>query len=146
MSQFRVDRLDHVELFVPDRYEAAAWYARVLGLSIAPEYEHWAADPNGPLMIAPAGGGAKLALFTGEPQGTRPAAGFDLVAFRVSRRGLDAFQDHIRQNPVFNDVGAEVRELPVKDHGVALSVYFYDPYGNQLELTTYVIHNPVEAG
>jgi catechol 2,3-dioxygenase-like lactoylglutathione lyase family enzyme len=45
-------QLDHVELFVPDRYEAARWYQRVLGLEIVREYEEWAADPRGPLMIS----------------------------------------------------------------------------------------------
>jgi catechol 2,3-dioxygenase-like lactoylglutathione lyase family enzyme len=26
--------IDHVELFVPDRHEAAAWYRSVLGLEV----------------------------------------------------------------------------------------------------------------
>ena len=34
MSAFRVLQLDHVELFVPDRHEAAEWYKRILGLEI----------------------------------------------------------------------------------------------------------------
>ena len=29
---FTVLQIDHVELFVPDRYEAARWYERTLGL------------------------------------------------------------------------------------------------------------------
>jgi catechol 2,3-dioxygenase-like lactoylglutathione lyase family enzyme len=61
--------LDHVEFFVPDRAEAAAWYARVLGCVPVLGTEHWAADPGGPLMVSPDGGRTKLALFTGEPQG-----------------------------------------------------------------------------
>jgi catechol-2,3-dioxygenase len=36
---FRVEQIDHVEVFVPDQYEAAAWYRRVLGLEILVEYE-----------------------------------------------------------------------------------------------------------
>ena len=31
MAQFRVQQIDHVELFVPDPYAAADWYERVLG-------------------------------------------------------------------------------------------------------------------
>jgi len=54
-TSFRVDQLDHVELLVPDRYEAARWYERVLGLAIVSDYEYWAQDPNGPLMISPDG-------------------------------------------------------------------------------------------
>jgi catechol 2,3-dioxygenase-like lactoylglutathione lyase family enzyme len=144
MCEFRVDQLDHVELFVPDRDEAAVWYGRTLGLSIAPEYEHWAANPAGPLMLTTAGAGTKLALFVGEPQGDRPTAGFHLAAFRVSRAGFDAFLAHVRDNPVFGEGGEEVRELAVCDHGAARSVYFRDPYGHRLEVTTYDV-NPANV-
>ena len=34
MDTFRVLQIDHVELFVPDRQEAADWYCRVLGLQV----------------------------------------------------------------------------------------------------------------
>jgi catechol 2,3-dioxygenase-like lactoylglutathione lyase family enzyme len=68
---FAVDQIDHVELFVPDRYQAAEWYRRVLGLKVVAEYEHWASDPRGPLMISSDGGHTKLALFQGTPQGER---------------------------------------------------------------------------
>jgi catechol 2,3-dioxygenase-like lactoylglutathione lyase family enzyme len=103
MPEFRVEQIDHVELFVPDRREAAAWYERTLGLTVVAEYEHWADHPAGPLMITTAGAGTKLALFTGEPQRDRPTVGFHLVAFRVSRAGFDAFLTHVRDNPVFGE-------------------------------------------
>ena len=83
MKDFRVFQIDHVELFVPDRYEAASWYKRVLGLEVLPDYERWAADPRGPLMISCDEGSTKLALFEGESQQFRPSRGFHLVAFRV---------------------------------------------------------------
>ncbi len=136
LSEFRVDQLDHVELFVPDRHVAAAWYERTLGLSIAAGYEYWAADPAGPLMLS-AGAGTKLALFVGESPADRPTAGFHLVAFRVSRTGFDAFLTRVLDHPVFGERGEEVRALEVRDHGVARSVYFRDPYGHRLEITTY---------
>lgn len=139
MDGFHVSQIDHVELFVPDRYEAAAWYTRTLGLRIVPEYEHWAKNPSGPLMISTHDAGTKLALFTGEPRGNRRTAGYHLVAFRVSRAVFDAFQVHVRDNPVFDEEGKEVRELAVRDHRQALSVYFCDPYGHRLEITTYEV-------
>jgi len=40
-------------------------------------------------------------------------------------------------NPVFGEGGEELRELAVRDHGAARSVYFRDPYGHRLEVTTY---------
>ena len=63
---FKVLQIDHVELFVPDRYEAARWYERTLGLQVVPECEPWAVD-GGPLMISSDGGSTKLALFEGQP-------------------------------------------------------------------------------
>lgn len=139
MTAFQVEQIDHVELFVPDRREAAAWYGRTFGLTIVPVYEHWADDPRGPLMIETPKGGTKLALFTGEPRRDRPTAGFHLVAFRVSKAGMDAFLAHIREHPVYDERGQDVHELAVRDHGVAKSVYFCDPYGHRLEVTTYEV-------
>jgi catechol 2,3-dioxygenase-like lactoylglutathione lyase family enzyme len=134
---FKADQIDHVELFVPDRHEAARWYARTLGLGIIPEFEHWAEDPRGPLMISCDGGGTKLALFTGEPRGSRPTAGFHLVAFRVDGAGFLRFLEHVAGSPVSNEAGEEVRSLTPRDHGKAFSVYFCDPWGHRLEVTTY---------
>jgi len=51
-----VIRIDHVEMFVPDRRAAAKWYAGVLGLEVLEGYERWAEDPGGPLMISSDGG------------------------------------------------------------------------------------------
>jgi catechol 2,3-dioxygenase-like lactoylglutathione lyase family enzyme len=134
---FKVEGIDHVELFVPDRREAARWYERTLGLAVLPQHEHWAEDPRGPLMISSDGGGTKLALFTGEPRGTRPTAGFHLVAFRVDGPGFLRFLEHVALHPVFNEAGEEVRRLTPRDHGQAFSVYFCDPWGHRLEVTTY---------
>ncbi|MFQ5652872.1 MAG: VOC family protein, partial [bacterium] len=67
-NQFQVEQVDHIELFVPDRYEAARWYESKLGLRIVSEFEHWAANPRGPLMISTPRGKTKLALFEGRPQ------------------------------------------------------------------------------
>ena len=137
MSSFHVDQVDHIELFVPDRRAAATWYARTLGLEIVPGFEHWAEPARGPLMITTRDAGTKLALFPGNPRGTRDTAGFHRVAFRVNRAGFDAFRAHVRENPVFGEQGEELRELPIQDHGLAWSVYFQDPYGHRFEVTTY---------
>ena len=64
-TDFRVDQIDHVELFVPDRHQAAEWYRSVLGLERLSQYEHWADDPRGPLMISSDAGHTKVALFQG---------------------------------------------------------------------------------
>ncbi|HXT68686.1 MAG TPA: VOC family protein [Vicinamibacterales bacterium] len=129
--------IDHVELFVPDRYEAAAWYECVLGLRILPDFEHWASNPRGPLMISGDGGPTKLALFQGEPQGQRSTAGFHLVAFRLSADEFKAFLERLPSLGLSDHNGTVVTAAAVKDHGAAHSLYFSDPYGHRLELTTY---------
>jgi catechol 2,3-dioxygenase-like lactoylglutathione lyase family enzyme len=142
MSTSRKPRLtlDHVELYVPDRRSAASWYAKVLGCELVAGTDGWAEDPAGPLMISPDGGRTKLALFTGEPQGARQTAGFHRVAFRVSASAFLAFTARMTDLGL-EEAGAAAR---VVDHGGAWSVYFSDPYGHRLEVTTYEVE-PVRA-
>jgi catechol 2,3-dioxygenase-like lactoylglutathione lyase family enzyme len=135
--RFRVGSVDHVELFVPERREAARWYERVLGCSIVPSCEHWAEDPRGPLMISPDGGRTKLALFRGRPQEGRRTAGFHLVAFRVDAAGLIEFLGRLRSEELSDAGGSRVGAEDLVDHGQAYSIYFCDPYGHRLEVTTY---------
>ena len=127
-------QIDHIELFVPDRYEAAAWYQRVLGLQIVADYEHWAANPAGPLMISGDGGVTKLALFEGQPQGTRVTAGFDRVAFRVT---AIVFVEYLRKLVKLGVTDRGGETIAPRDHQAAYSIYFSDPYGHHLEITTY---------
>jgi hypothetical protein len=88
-------------------------------------------------MISPDGGSTKLALFRGEPRGRRPTAGFHLVAFRVDGPGFLGFLGHVENAAVFDETGSEVWTLKPRDHGQAFSVYFCDPWGHRLEVTTY---------
>jgi catechol 2,3-dioxygenase-like lactoylglutathione lyase family enzyme len=134
---FRGLQIDHVELFVPDRYEAAEWYRRTLGFDIIPEFEVWAAGAGGPLMISADGGATKLALFEGESQASRPTAGFDRVAFRVDAAGFIAFLRRLDDEPLRDDRDRLVTADSVVDHDKSYSIYFCDPYGHRLEITTY---------
>lgn len=134
---FQVDQIDHVELFVPDRHEAARWYGKVLGLVVVPEYEHWAKDSQGPLMISSDGGSTKLALFRGTSQGPRETAGFHLVAFRVRAPSFIRFLERLPDLDLTDHRGRRVTSELVVDHERAFSIYFSDPFGHRLELTTY---------
>lgn len=136
-TEFQVDQIDHVELFVPDRDQAAAWYRMVLGLKPLSRYAHWADDPRGPLMISSDGGNTKLALFRGTPQGAREAIGFQRVAFRVGAAVFRHFLDRLPALRLTNHRGETVTQDSVVDHGAAYSIYFCDPFGHRLELTTY---------
>lgn len=135
-----VEGIDHVELFVPDRFAAAAWYEHTLGLFIVPEFRDWAADPRGPLMIA-AGDGAKLALFEGAPPAGKGAPGFRRVAFRMSAEG---FLEFLQSLPG-KSLPLEEPHDPVVDHERAYSIYFTDPWGHLLEVTTYAYDEVTEA-
>ena len=137
LNSFRVLQIDHVELFVPDRHEAAGWYQRILGLDVVPAYQAWAADPGGPLMISSDGGSTKLALFEGQPQESRPTAGFHRVAFRVSADAFADFLLRLGDMQLKESGGSPVTLDSVVDHELAYSIYFCDPYGHRLELTAY---------
>ena len=64
LPRFRMGRLDHVHIRVPDRAEAADWYARILGFEAVEAYEFWATGvEGGPLQISADGGQTMLALF-----------------------------------------------------------------------------------
>ena len=93
MSSFQVQQIDHVELTVPDRFVAAAWYRDVLGLEILPEFRFWADETSGPLMIGTVTAGTKLALFQDNPTGSKRTVGFHLLAFRVDGQQFLRFLD-----------------------------------------------------
>lgn len=125
MTKFAAQQIDHVELYVPDRPAAADWYERILGLKRFGKAAPWAENPLGPLMISPDGGRTMVALFTGPPQGSTEAVGLCRLAFRSDATG---FLEFVRSGVV---------EVEVKDHGMAFSAYFTDPWGTPLEVTTY---------
>jgi len=129
MSNFAVERIDHVEVFVKDLEAAAAWYERVLGLK---RLRLWEGEP---IMIS--AGDTKLALFQsegaqggGDRFGPPSGSGWHRVAWRTSKDGFEAAQNHLRAR------GVSFRG-PI-DHEVAFSIYFADPEGNPLEITYYV--------
>jgi catechol 2,3-dioxygenase-like lactoylglutathione lyase family enzyme len=135
--RFRVSQIDHVELFVPDRDEAAKWYEEVLGLTVLRGYEDWAKDPHGPLMISSDDGSTKLALFEGDPRGPATTTGFQLVAFRVLGADFIQFLAGLSDVLLTDTGGGRLTPAAVVDHDTAYSIYFNDSYGHQLEITTY---------
>lgn len=134
-NAFHVRHIDHVELFVPDQYAAAAWYREIFGLQILSDFESWAA--GGPLMISSDDGHTKLALFAGDPPGFRQPRGFQRVAFNVSGRGFLTFLERLEAHPVYDHHGLLAHKLEVVDHDLSFSLYFCDPYGNRFEITSY---------
>jgi len=120
-------RLDHIELLVPDRDAAVAWYAQWLEFEVMPEHADWV--ETGPQMMTNDGGSTKLALFARAGSAGQSERGWRRVAFRTDAESFWEFARRYRES-------GQAIEGPV-DHGKAWSVYFRDPWGNPLEMTTY---------
>jgi catechol 2,3-dioxygenase-like lactoylglutathione lyase family enzyme len=118
--RFSVEGVDHVALAVGDQETSERWYREVLGLERA-FVEEWGDTPA--VVTA---GDSGFALFRAPPGDTGPLVRH--VAFRVDRANFEAAQADFRQR----GIGFEFQ-----DHGAAHSIYFHDPDGLLLELTTY---------
>jgi len=119
-----LQRLDHVSLNVTDRARSIAWYRDVLGL---PQLNQPTEDDEPVFLGHP---GLQFGLFQAQrqsPARESESSGLRHVALVVD--DLDAAQERLRSHGV---------EFRYEDHGNALSVYFGDPDGHVLELTTYV--------
>jgi len=118
----KLESIDHIHVYTPDRTAAEGWYARVLGLIRVKEFEQWATK-DGPLFLSNEARSVCIALFERPLQTNRST-----IAFRVSGVGYLAWRQHLREcfGPI-HDV----------DHNRSLSLYFSDPDGNPFEITCY---------
>ena len=130
----QVERVDHVHVEVRDRERAAAWYARVLGLAPHRDLAVWADHPKGPLILAGGDGRPALALFARDP--AIPSRD-STIAFRVTGAAFRAFLDALDGLNLTNRASRAVSRADVVDHDLAWSIYFVDPDGNPIEVTTY---------
>ena len=129
-------RLDHVHIRVPDRAEAAAWYARHLGFEPVAEYDFWSTQVDGgPLQISADGGSTMLALFQtsdGHPMVTQRTG----VAFSVD---VETFADFARSLPgeINAPSGRPLVANDMVDFDLCWAFDLADPWGNQYELNCY---------
>jgi catechol 2,3-dioxygenase-like lactoylglutathione lyase family enzyme len=85
-------------------------------------------------MLEGANGRPAIALFA-EPGSA--AGGGRTIAFLTDRDGFLGFLDALGQRDLRDRNGHRVGPEALVDHDVAWSIYFRDPDGNHLELTTY---------
>ncbi len=135
-AKFRMGRLDHVHIRVPNREAAARWYAEHLGFEPVERFEFWAKGfEGGPLQISADGGQTTLALFEASaghpmlPQQTGVAFSVDadtFVAFATSLPG---------EIPAPSGKPLEIGD--VVDFDMCWAYNLADPWGNQYELNCY---------
>jgi len=124
---FQVKRIDHVALTVRDVQRSIAWYHDVFGL----ERRHKETWGDYPVMMF--AGDTALALFqargpVSDAPDHRAAAIMRHVAFQVDRANFQKAQETLRARGI---------EFAFQDHAISHSIYFRDPDGYELELTTY---------
>lgn len=134
--RFRMGRLDHVHIRVPDRAEAAEWYATHLGFEPVEDFEFWATGfEGGPLQISADDGATTLALFE-VGHGHEMIAQETGVAFSVD---AETFIDFGRSLPgaIESHHGGPLRPEHVLDFDLCWAFGLQDPWGNQYELNCY---------
>jgi len=131
LSDFSIEDVDHIEIFVEDRIKAAKWYEKIFGLSIIKEYELWSSI--GPLVIGNKDKSIKLAMFEGKKDND---GSINRMAFRTSGKNFVDFITRLDDMQVFF-LKHRVTKENLVDHEISYSIYFEDLDGNKLELTCY---------
>jgi len=124
---FELEGLDHVALGVRDIERSADWYIEVLGFE-----RRFQGMWNGvPIFIGQ--GNTAIALFPARNDGkdssaARPRFGMLHLALRADRENFLAAQCELKKRGI---------EFHFQDHEISHSIYFQDPDGIRLEITTY---------
>ena len=131
MTDFSIQDVDHIEMFVSDREKAAEWYEEIFGLKPIKELDVW--SKIGPLFIGTENREVTLALMNGKKD---IDGSINRMAFRTTGRQFLDFLNRIDEMGLFF-LKEKVTKEQVVDHDLSYSVYFDDPDGNKLELTCY---------
>ena len=129
IAMAKVEAIDHVALAVRDVARSVDWYQQVLGLERVHE-DVWG---DFPAMVGT--GTTAIALFPIQDKDPKPPPGKDTVAmrhvaFRATRSCFNAFQTDLQSLGI---------QFAFQDHAIAHSIYFRDPDGHEIEITTYEV-------
>ena len=123
----QLEGIDHVAMGVRDIEQSARWYIDVLGF----ERLHDGMWNGVPTFIGK--GNTGIALFPAN-QETKTSAHREIrmlhLAFRADRENFLAAQQELKKRGI---------KFEFQDHEIAHSIYFRDPDGHQLEITTYEV-------
>lgn len=122
-----VEGIDHVALSVRDVEQTAQWYIDVLGFKRRFE-GMWDGTP---VFIGK--GTTSIALFPVKPKESpalseRGGVRMLHLAFRANRKSFLASQEELKERGI---------RFEFQDHDISHSIYFSDPDGHKLEITTY---------
>lgn len=124
---FELEGLDHVALAVRDVERSADWYVNVLGF----ERRYFGMWEGVPVFVAR--DKTAIALFPVESNRANPSLprrpdGMLHLALRANRKNFVAAQ---------RDLTSRGIAFHFQDHEISHSIYFRDPDGIELEITTY---------
>jgi catechol 2,3-dioxygenase-like lactoylglutathione lyase family enzyme len=122
----KLEGLDHVAIAVADVEKSAQWYVDVLGF----ERQHPGMWGGTPVFVG--NDHASVALFPkqAEQHGRGTVRHF---AFRTSGDEFEAAQRELRERRI---------DFDFEDHEITHSIYFHDPDGHKIEVTTYDVVRP----
>jgi catechol 2,3-dioxygenase-like lactoylglutathione lyase family enzyme len=125
----QLEGIDHVALAVRDVERSVQWYVHILGL----ERQHEGMWNGIPVFVGK--GNTGIALFPvsadAKPtQGTHRGIRLLHLAFRANRENFLAAQRELQKRGI---------KFEFQDHEISHSIYFRDPDGHELEITTYQI-------
>jgi len=131
----QLEGIDHVALGVRDVERSAKWYIEVLGF----ERFYEGAWNGVPTFIGK--GNTGIALFPASPDAQSiPSTHRDIrmlhLAFRANRQNFLAAQRELKKRGI---------EFEFQDHEISHSIYFRDPDGHQLEITTYELEGSASS-
>ncbi|HEY6206365.1 MAG TPA: VOC family protein [Chthoniobacterales bacterium] len=120
-----LEGIDHVAIAVRDVERAAQWYCDVLGF-VHRYKDAWDGNPT---FIGK--GTTALALFPVRGRSTstsHPPIRMLHLAFRADRKNFLGAQEELKHRGI---------DFEFQDHEISHSIYFHDPDGHELEITTY---------
>jgi len=123
----QLEGIDHVAIGVRDVERSAKWYIEVLGF----ERLHEGMWNGVPTFIGKGNTGVALFPASANAKST-PSTSRDIrmlhLAFRADRENFLAAERKLEKRGI---------KFEFQDHEIAHSIYFSDPDGHQLEITTY---------
>jgi catechol 2,3-dioxygenase-like lactoylglutathione lyase family enzyme len=123
----QLEGIDHIAMGVRDVERSADWYIEILGF----ERLHQGMWNGVPTFIGK--GNTGIALFPATHD-AKPSANREIrmlhLAFRANRENFLTAQQELERRGI---------KFEFQDHEIAHSIYFRDPDGHQLEITTYQV-------